>query len=412
LSATPWGRRRERPRIAVVKPDWGITGGAELVLDRVVKMLRDDGCRVEMRRVPVQQANRHPRGVAVPGEAWNALPDYFRYMSLAETFEGLDVGDADLVISTQPPSYAVDHPRHLALFYHHLRIYYDLADVHVRAGYTDPTLHAEAQRGVQELDRGYFANVGWFLTNSSRVSQRLRQFNGVTNASVLHAGPTSSSPARAVTERTGSGPVLCVSRSEFTKRTELFVHAMAHLPHRSGVLVGSGGRLPWLRVLRERFSNRAVDLDSFGDEDLWCNRAELVAQPDVPEPPDARLRIAGHVENRELHDLYRRASCLVAPALDEDYGLTAVEAMAWGLPAVVCSDGGGLADLVEDDVSGLVVEPTGRAIAEAVERICSDPDLSRRLSEGARERSQQFTWKRAHEELREGLARVMDEAPS
>jgi glycosyltransferase involved in cell wall biosynthesis len=394
----------------VVKPDWGITGGAELVLDRVVKMLREDGHRVEVRRVPVQQANRHPRGVGVPSEAWNALPDYFRYMSLAETFERLDLSGTDLVISTQPPSYAADHPRHLALFFHHLRIYYDLADVHVRAGYTDPALHAEAQRAVQDLDRRYFAGVGWFLTNSSRVSERLRQFNGVSNSSVLHAGPTSSSPAHPVTDRPGTGPVLCVSRSEFTKRTELFVHAMAHLRDRSGVLVGSGGRLPWLRVLRERFSAPGVDLDSFGAEDLWCNKAELLAQPDVPERPDARLRIAGHVENRELHDLYRRASCLVAPALDEDYGLTAVEAMAWGLPAVVCTDGGGLADLVEHDVSGLVVEPTGKAIAEAVERICSDPDLSRRLSEGARERSQQFTWARAHEELREGLAQVMEEA--
>ena len=62
----------------------------------------------------------------------------------------------------------------------------------------------------------------------------------------------------------------------------------------------------------------------------------------------------------------RGAGCAVAPAYLEDYGITAVEAMAYGLPLIVCEDGGGLPWFVEDGVTGFVVEPTGRAIAEAM----------------------------------------------
>lgn len=408
-SPRPWWRAR--PRVAVVKPDWGITGGAELVVERVLTMLRDDGCRVSVHQIPVQHANRHPRSVDVPAEVWEALPDYFRHMALAETFEKLDVGDADLVLSTQPPSYAVAHPRQVALFYHHLRIYYDLSDVHVRAGYTAPEVHAEAQQAVRELDRRYFSGVAWFLAGSERVAQRLQHFNGIADTSVFHAAATSASPTRPPTSRGEGGRVLCVSRSEFTKRTELFVHAMAHVPARPGVLVGSGGRLARVRALRHELLQPGVDLDAITDEELWCNRAELLPQPELPaSEPGSALDIPGYVEDARLHHLYRSASCLVAPALDEDYGLTAIEAMAWGLPAVVCSDGGGLVDLVEHEVSGLVVEPTGLAIAEAVERICNDVDLARHLGQGALERSRQFTWERARAELHAGVERVLDGA--
>ena len=80
----------------------------------------------------------------------------------------------------------------------------------------------------------------------------------------------------------------------------------------------------------------------------------------------------------ELGALYRGALCVVAPALDEDYGLTALEAMLHGKPVIVCRDGGGLADLVEDGVTGIVVEPDGPSIAAAVASLTADPERCRR----------------------------------
>ncbi len=59
------------------------------------------------------------------------------------------------------------------------------------------------------------------------------------------------------------------------------------------------------------------------------------------------------------------------------------EAMALGLP-VVAARIGMLPEIVRDAVSGLVVEPTEDDIAAALDRLCSDASLRRRLGEGAR----------------------------
>ncbi|MGI8939390.1 MAG: glycosyltransferase family 4 protein, partial [Iamia sp.] len=135
---------------------------------------------------------------------------------------------------------------------------------------------------------------------------------------------------------------------------------------------------------------------------------------EVDEPaPDgwtSNITLAGRVDDASLTRLYATAPCVVAPALDEDYGLTAIEAMAHGAPVVVCDDGGGLADLVDDEVDGLVVEPTGAALARAIERIATDRDLAAALSEGARARAASITWDRADDEIRLALAIAMDAA--
>jgi len=65
------------------------------------------------------------------------------------------------------------------------------------------------------------------------------------------------------------------------------------------------------------------------------------------------------------------------------------EAMALGLP-VVAARVGMLPEIVEDRVSGLIVEPTEGDIAAALDMLCSDPGLCRRLGEGARQAARRF----------------------
>ena len=98
---------------------------------------------------------------------------------------------------------------------------------------------------------------------------------------------------------------------------------------------------------------------------------------------------------------------MVAPAYEEDYGLTPVEAMRHGRPVVICHDGGGLAELVDDGVHGLVVEPTGRAIAEAVERLVADPALAAELGANGRARAASIDWAHADVQVRDAVAKVL-----
>ena len=67
------------------------------------------------------------------------------------------------------------------------------------------------------------------------------------------------------------------------------------------------------------------------------------------------------------------------------FPVASAEALVAGRP-VIASDSGGISELVESEVSGLLVEPGNSSLlVEALERFAGDPDLRRRLSEGARD---------------------------
>jgi UDP-glucose:(heptosyl)LPS alpha-1,3-glucosyltransferase len=98
---------------------------------------------------------------------------------------------------------------------------------------------------------------------------------------------------------------------------------------------------------------------------------------------------------------------VVAPAFLEDFGLTALEAMAHAKPVIVCDDGGHLAQIVQDEITGFVVAPTAQGIAAAVQRLRTDAGLLRKLGCQARERAREFTWERFRQQLWAGVDAVM-----
>jgi glycosyltransferase involved in cell wall biosynthesis len=94
----------------------------------------------------------------------------------------------------------------------------------------------------------------------------------------------------------------------------------------------------------------------------------------------------GHLPWRRLAGWYRRAAAFVMPSHYETFCISCLEAMAFGLP-VVASRAGGLPEVVEDGVTGLLVPPgDSRALAEAVEELLRRPDLRRRMGAAGRER--------------------------
>jgi len=98
------------------------------------------------------------------------------------------------------------------------------------------------------------------------------------------------------------------------------------------------------------------------------------------------VRLLGHVPWQQLADLYRRASVFVMPSFYETFGISVIEAMAFGLP-VVATRTGGLPEVVEDGVTGILV-PTGdaEALADALIRLLRDPDLRQRMGQAGQER--------------------------
>jgi glycosyltransferase involved in cell wall biosynthesis len=101
----------------------------------------------------------------------------------------------------------------------------------------------------------------------------------------------------------------------------------------------------------------------------------------------------GFVSRDELAHLYDRAAVVVCPSRREGFGLTCAEAMAHGR-AVVASAVGGLTELVEHEVTGLLVPPRDPpALRAAIDRLLADSDLRAHLgAEGKRRVARTCGW--------------------
>lgn len=100
----------------------------------------------------------------------------------------------------------------------------------------------------------------------------------------------------------------------------------------------------------------------------------------------------GFIADEELPALYRGATALVTPSLDEGFGLPALEAMACGT-AVVTSNAPALVEVTANaalHADALDVD----AIATAIDRVAADGALRAALASRGIERAREFTWER------------------
>ncbi len=123
------------------------------------------------------------------------------------------------------------------------------------------------------------------------------------------------------------------------------------------------------------------------------SRQELAGSPLVGGRGGGGKVIAiGRVQD-ELPALYSGALALALPSLYESAPFPPLEAMACGTP-VVCSDGGGLPEMIGDDGLIVPVRDVG-AWREALSRICGQETLRRRLGEAGRGRVAGRSWSEA-----------------
>jgi phosphatidyl-myo-inositol dimannoside synthase len=116
----------------------------------------------------------------------------------------------------------------------------------------------------------------------------------------------------------------------------------------------------------------------------------------------ADVTFLGWVPNADLPPYYRAAAVSVIPSLEEGFGIPAAEAMGCEV-AVVASDAGGLPEVVEDGVTGLIV-PRGdsNALAQAIGALLADPQRRRQMGQAGRQRALRlFDWDRTAQQLEE-----------
>ena len=88
----------------------------------------------------------------------------------------------------------------------------------------------------------------------------------------------------------------------------------------------------------------------------------------------------GMIGREELRSEFGKSSMLVLPTHEDNCPMVILEAQAAGVP-VIASNVGGIPDLVEDEISGLMIDPNrAESISGAVERLLQDSTLCERLA--------------------------------
>jgi phosphatidyl-myo-inositol alpha-mannosyltransferase len=107
------------------------------------------------------------------------------------------------------------------------------------------------------------------------------------------------------------------------------------------------------------------------------------------------VHFVGHVSQHDLVRYYQTSDVFCAPSTgQESFGIVLLEAMAAGR-AIVASHIPGYAEVVDDGVEGLLVEPkSAKALAGGLIRVLGDADLRRRMGDRGREKAAAYDWSR------------------
>src|SRR5205085_7477707 len=97
------------------------------------------------------------------------------------------------------------------------------------------------------------------------------------------------------------------------------------------------------------------------------------------------IRFLGYVApvQRAIED----AAIVVVPSMGEGFGMVALEAMERARP-IIAAEIGGLGELVEEGVTGLLVPPgEAEPLAAAIVALATDPKLRARMGRAGRRRA-------------------------
>jgi starch synthase len=143
-------------------------------------------------------------------------------------------------------------------------------------------------------------------------------------------------------------------------------------------------------------------LEGFRQAAIPSSELTIVGNIVGTDMPLRRAKNVTHIGARprtELPEIYASADVFVMPSLIEGFCLTAMEAMATGLPAIVTRNTFG-DDVVRDGVEGwtIPIRDSG-AIAERLGYLSQHPDRARQMGKNARSRAEQFSWAHFHRRL-------------
>lgn len=329
--------RRRAMRVALVHDHLNQIGGAERVLltltdlypDAPIHTLHYDPLRVadffHDRKIHTSFIERLPGGKR-----------FFKwFLPLMPTaFEHFDLSKYDVVLSSSSAlsKGVICHPHQLHICYCHTPTRYLWSDYHE---YLEKLPQRSAARTILPMfltrlrmwDYQAAQRVDHFVANSHWVAARIKKYYH-RDADVIYP-PVHT---RYFTPGDGNGGYYCIiSRLRPYKKVDLAIEACNRL------------KLPLV-------------IAGSGEDEA---RLRAIAGPTIT--------FRGHVREDEKRDLLANAIAFIHPQ-EEDFGITAVEAMAAGRPVIAFRRGGAMETVIENETGIFFDEQSWEGIADAILR--------------------------------------------
>ena len=178
--------------------------------------------------------------------------------------------------------------------------------------------------------------------------------------------------------------VVDVTRFAFRPRTtigpRLLSNRTLERPYRVDVVLEA------FRRIRERRPDATLTVAGTGSDEPRLRAAALAIDPD-------RIRFVGAVPSDQMPSLLDAHDVFLNAAVVDNQPVSLIEALAAGL-AVVSTPTGGIAEMVEDGVTGrLVPADTPAAMARAVLDVLDQPDATHWMTRRARATTDRYQWK-------------------
>ncbi|MFN3360697.1 MAG: glycosyltransferase family 4 protein [Pseudanabaenaceae cyanobacterium] len=161
-------------------------------------------------------------------------------------------------------------------------------------------------------------------------------------------------------------------RAQFAPPDSKIIYYIGRLSHEKGIFVLLNAMPRVLEGMGGKVHCVIVGTGHPGHELFLKRQAEQLGIKD-------KVIFTGFMADEDLPKLRSVADCAVFPSLYEPFGIVALESFAAGVPVVV-SNTGGLPEVVEDGVTGIVTKVNNpQSLAEGILRVLQDAELAQTL---------------------------------
>jgi glycosyltransferase involved in cell wall biosynthesis len=286
-----------------------------------------------------------------------------------------------MAITLQPDSHCIKHENHIVYFQHHAIQYYDLFwyFLRQRKGIRKKIVFLLLTALARNADKVYLTpnlRRAKLIVNSKTVGQRLKKYNQISSFSVINPG--CDIPAEEM----------------FNNKNMEKLEMMINEP--MGTINGPSDQLVLLAFSRLNVTQKGIDI-ILDTAILMPSYQFIIAGPhdvtletiDLNHIPKNVKIIVKNFSSEEKSYLFRKCDVFLAPYMNEDFGITPLEANAYGKPVLYCDDGGEILCTQKHGTTGYMSRRIPEEIANGIEYCIKNKE---RMKSDCMNNASKYSW--------------------